>query len=96
MSTFVTTCKVQPLAFFDLAGILERIVAPGLPGSGETLDGDQKTLEVNNELDSVPCASQDELKHRIFVLMNTRSWRFTAPFRWVVSQLRNLTVDRGV
>jgi hypothetical protein len=85
MRTFVTTCEGQPLAFFDLAGIFERISLAegnwGLPGSGETVDADQRTLEINYELDSIPCYSQDELKNEIRQLKNSRSWRITAPYR---------------
>ena len=96
MSTFVTTCKRQPLAFFNLAKIIRDAGTNVLPVSRETLDVDQLKLEVNYELDTMPCSSLDELKHEINIMMNTRSWRFTAPLRWIVAHLKNLTVTRGM
>jgi hypothetical protein len=99
MSTFVTTCEVQPLAFFDLAEILEWISllqrngAHSSPDFGETLNAsyeshcqDQRALEIKYEL-----VRQDESKQAVALLMNSRSWRFTAPLRWV-SESRSRSV----
>jgi hypothetical protein len=84
-SILVTTCKVQPLAFFDLAGILVRI-------SRTTADEEQKALEMKYELDVQDefLAIQDKFKDEIAQIKNSRSWRITAPLRWTGSLLRAL------
>jgi hypothetical protein len=91
MSTFVTTCEVLPLAFFDLAGVLEWIFlmqrngSHSSPGFGETLNESyethcqgQRALEIKYELER-----QDQSNQAVALLMNSRSWRITAPLRWV-------------
>lgn len=91
MTTFVTTCEVQPLAFFDLAGVLEEMFlmqrngSHSSPGFGETLNEsyerhcrDQRALEIKYELER-----QDQSNQAVALLMNSRSWRITAPLRWV-------------
>jgi hypothetical protein len=89
MSTFVATCEAQPLAFFDLAEILEwislmqRIGAHRSNGFGEALYAsyerhcqDQRALEMKYEL-----RRQDQSNQAVEELMNSRSWRVTAPLR---------------
>jgi len=88
MKIFVTTCEVQPLAFFDLAGIIEKISAPQrdnshLPESDD--DNCQREIEVKCELDI-----QHNLEQQIARIMSSRSWRITAPGRYVSSLLRRL------
>jgi hypothetical protein len=103
MSTFVTTCHVQPLAFFDLAGILEgicllqRIGAHSSPDVRETLNAayekhcqDQRALEIKYELETQSNHANHAaavLNDALAVLMNSKSWRYTAPLRRVYSLL---------
>jgi hypothetical protein len=82
-SILVTTCKVQPLAFFDLAAILKKLSLQRM-----TDDDAQKALEMKYELDI-----QDEfldLNSYIAQIMNSRSWRITAPLRWTSSLVKAL------
>ena len=79
MSTLVATCKVQPLAFFDLAGILEEA---SLPQSGPSQE--QVALQLKYELNRV---GQDDVERAVAELTNRRSWRITAPLRWGLSLL---------
>jgi len=93
MRIFATTCEVQPLAFFDLARILEGISledVPSLPSSGGALDAKQRAFEVNYELDSSPHVSEDDLKYKLARIKHSRSWRLTAPYRWLGSFVRKL------
>jgi hypothetical protein len=78
MNIFVTTCREQPLAFFDLPAVLES--ACSRKSFQRTVN--QRALELKYELDL-----QDEL----WVFTNSRSWRITAPLRWVFSVLRKLS-----
>ena len=92
MRIFVTTCEMQPLAFFDFAKILEEISqqgdwTPSLAGSGDAFDAEQRTFEVNYELESSLDVSDDELKHQLALIRKSRSWRLTAPYRWLGSLL---------
>ena len=96
MRIFVTTCEFQPVAFFDLETILENISGNisgresclvGLQGLGDTTDADQKAFEVSYELDNSSHLSEDVLKHELGRLRNSRSWRLTAPYRWLGSLL---------
>jgi hypothetical protein len=88
MSTFVATCEIEPLAFFDLGEILEWISlmqrngAPRSNGFGETLYAayerhcqEQRALEIKYEL------KRQESHQAIAVLKKSRSWRVTAPLR---------------
>jgi hypothetical protein len=94
MSTLVATCEVQPLAFFDLAEILEwkslmkRNGAHSLNGFGEALYEsyerhcqDQRALEMKYELERIKYALH---------LTNSHSWRVTAPLRRVMAIWRHL------
>jgi hypothetical protein len=78
MNIFVTTCREQPLAFFDLPAVLES--ACSQKSFQRTLN--QKALELKYELDRRDEALSYE---------NSRSWRITAPLRWVFSVLRKLS-----
>ena len=96
MSTFVATCEIEPLAFFDLGEILEWISllqrngVPSSNGFGETLYAayerhcqDQRALEIKYELER-----QDQSNQAVAVLMNGRSWTVTAPLRWALATWR--------
>jgi hypothetical protein len=74
----VTTCREQPLAFFDLPAVLESAC------SQNSFQGtlNQKALELKYELD---------LRDEALSYENSRSWRITAPLRWVFSVLRKLS-----
>jgi hypothetical protein len=91
-SILVSTCKVQPLAFFDLAGILKKICLQRTP----TYDDAQKALEIKYELDIQDdfLNIQDELEEEITRIKNSRSWRITAPLRWTKSLLWSLRRDK--
>jgi hypothetical protein len=75
MNVFVTTCKAQPLAFFDLTSALES-------ASARSDLRKRRALEVNYELDL-----QDEADGKILFFKNSKSWRITAPFRSMFSIL---------
>lgn len=96
-STLVTTCRVQPLRFFDLSRVMETVSLSlnrsdrALPGSGEALDREQMALEIKYELERLPCSTQDELRFQIAQLTNSRSYRYTAPFRWALVAMHGFT-----
>src|SRR5262249_17409923 len=73
---FVTTCKTKPLAFFDLTSALESARA-----HSSLLN--RRALDVNYELNL-----QKEADANILFFKNSRSWRITAPLRWMLSNLR--------
>src|SRR5262249_32752583 len=75
---FVTTCREQPLAFFDLSALLESA------GTRNTLN--QKALEIKYEL-----YLQDDANAKLQKFENSKSWRITAPLRWIFSTLRKMT-----
>jgi hypothetical protein len=101
MSTFVATCEVRPLVFFDFAEILEwkslvqRNGAHSLNGFGQALYAsyerhcqNQSELEMKYELERINILDQSNqvvarLDHTVAALKNSRSWRVTAPLRWV-------------
>ena len=109
MSTLVTTCKVQPLAFFPLAEILEWISllqengGKGTASLGEELHASYEThgqaqgaLEIKYELKRHEVAYQ--LRQALAAVTNSQSWRYTAPLRGMYSFLRRCypsTRDRG-
>jgi hypothetical protein len=72
LNTLVTTCEVQPLAFFDFAAIVQEI----LEMSGVCQE--QASFQIKYELDRL-----FEVKQ----LKESLSWRITAPLRWVKSTL---------
>jgi hypothetical protein len=76
LNTLVTTCEVEPLAFFDLAAIVQTYLLQSTSGRQE---------QVKYELDRLY-----ELQHEIDQLAWLRqslSWRITAPLRRVKSSL---------
>ena len=83
---FVTTCEEQPLAFFDLSAVLE---------SARTRKNslNQKALEFEYEL-YLKDDDNTKLHEAIALLLafqNSKSWRITAPLRWIFSALRKIT-----
>ena len=83
---FVTTCQEQPLAFFDLSAVLESA------GTRKNLLH-QKAMEFKYEL-----YLQDDLNTKLheanaklLTFLNSKSWRITAPLRWIFSALRKIT-----
>jgi DNA-binding beta-propeller fold protein YncE len=87
-SILVATCKVQPLAFFDVAGILERLARQ----QTTVYDDAQKAIQLKHELDlqdEIP-QIQKGFKQDIARIKNSRSWRITAPLRWTGSFIRAL------
>ena len=92
MRIFVTTCEMQPLAFFDFAKILEEISqqgdwTPSLPARATHLMQSREHSKYNYELESSLNVSDDELKHQLALIRKSRSWRLTAPYRWLGSLL---------
>jgi hypothetical protein len=92
-SILVTTCKVQPLAFFDLTGILKRISLQRTTAYNDA----QKAFEMKHELDVQDefLNIQDKFKEEIAQIKNSRSWRITGPLRWTGSLLRALRRHRS-
>jgi len=102
MSTLVTTCEIQPLAFFDLAKTLEwlsLIEASGASGLEETLRAsyerhcqDQRSLEIRYELERQQAVEREavQLRQALAAVTNTKSWRYTAPLRAIYGFLRRL------
>jgi hypothetical protein len=98
MSTFVTTCEIQPLAFFDLAEIVQRVSSlqssdgPSFGFGGRFYASwhcqDQRALEIKYELER-----QDESNQAVTALMKSRSWRATAPLRRLTDSWRRAFSD---
>src|SRR6516165_10540177 len=97
MTIFVTTCEIQPLAFFDLEEILKRTpmqrngAAHSSASFGEALHScyerhyrDQGALEIKYELERQHRSNHelDQSKQELVKFINSRSWRVTAPLRW--------------
>ena len=97
MTIFVTTCEIQPLAFFDLEEILKRTpmqrngAAHSSASFGEALHScyerhyrDQGALEIKYELERQHRSNQelDQSKQELVKFINSGSWRVTAPLRW--------------
>jgi hypothetical protein len=78
---FVTTCQEQPLAFFDLSAVLESA------GTRKSLQRtlNQRTLELKYEL-----ALLDEANAKLLKFENSKSWRITAPLRWIFTAVRKI------
>jgi hypothetical protein len=79
MNIFVTTCREQPLSFFDLPAVLESVRSR--KSVQATLN--QRALELKYERDL-----QGEANAKLLFFKNSKSWRITAPLRWVFSLLR--------
>jgi hypothetical protein len=80
LNTFVTTCEVQPLVFFDFAAIVHET----LQRSGVCQE--QASFKIKYELDRLKY-EQDRLHEVKKQLTESLSWRVTAPLRWVKSSL---------
>ena len=93
MNVIVTTCESQPLAFFNLRAILEdaceeRSSCNSNYSLSKSRLREQKALEVIYEL-----ADQERAKEPAKALQqmqNTKSWRITAPLRWLLAQVHAL------
>ena len=86
MNIFVTTCEIQPLGFFDLKRALEKMKDPKF---SEIYCQDQRYLGMKYELDLQLEPSQEKARKAVQIasLMQRRSWRVTAPLRWIWSAL---------
>lgn len=94
----VTTCETQPLAFFDLAALL-RSAAQGF-GERSGLNRDHRSpLQVMCELELVQACNQAKraaesnlAEARVLnrYLLESKSWRITAPMRFLYAKLRRL------
>jgi len=83
---FVTTCQEQPLAFFDLSAVLES--------AGTRKNSlDQKALEFKYELylQDDDNTKLDKAIAALLAFQNSKSWRITAPLRWIFSALQKIT-----
>jgi hypothetical protein len=94
LNTLVTTCEVEPLAFFDFAAIVQTSLLQRSSACQE-----QASFQIKYELDRL-C----ELQHEVQLLAQLKeslSWRITAPLRRVRSSLtpiwrhRNKSASRG-
>ena len=99
-NVLVTTCELQPLAFFDLGAILESLSLPDRghsnspPRSDKTIDLDPIRLDLNYELEKTKelIELRDRelyLSNKIAALCNSRSWQITAPMRSIGAFLRS-------
>lgn len=100
-SVLVTTCEVQPLAFFDL-GMVIKTLSPSLGNEVQTslvggLDlieemNCQKSIELKCELNI-----QEEFEEQLARMINSRSWRLTAPLRRISTLVNSLVklISRG-
>jgi hypothetical protein len=77
LNTLVTTCEVQPLAFFDFAAIVEETCLLQRSGACQ----EQASFQIKYELDRLYEVNQ------LAQLRGSLSWRITAPLRWVKSSL---------
>ena len=88
MNILVTTSGAQPLAFFDLTSVLEGACS----ASDLQRTRNRQALQVHYELDVQHEANTKSAK--ILALEDSRSWRITAPLRWVGSVLRRSDVSQ--
>ena len=94
----VTTCETQPLAFFDLDAILENAFETKSNSDlNYSLSKDwrrkQKVLEVSYELElkkELEKQANAAMNAEVQAVMNSRSWKITAPLRWSVAKVRTL------
>jgi DNA-binding beta-propeller fold protein YncE len=76
LNALVTTCEVQPLAFFDFAAIVQTYLL-----QRSSACQDQASFQIKYELDRLYEVQQ------LAQLRESLSWRITAPLRWVRSSL---------
>ena len=95
-NVIVTTTKSQPLAFFDLDAILENAAAKNsMLSANYSLSKDwrrkQKVLEVSYELELQNSEKRSKAENaEVQAMMISRSWRITAPLRWLMAKVRTL------
>jgi hypothetical protein len=101
----VTTCREQPLAFFDMDGLIAAAnqdatqgdAAPG-PDTRDVLIGyltsiragklrESKAMRRVHMFDGKRLA---EHQRRLNAVLASRSWRITAPMRWIGTQVKRL------
>jgi hypothetical protein len=98
---FVTTCEAQPLAFFDLAAVLEDaclcsdLQRDGASGATEKFPRDSNHRLPENWLRNKKMREvnyeldlHEVAKAELAALTNSKSWRITAPLRWASSVLK--------
>jgi hypothetical protein len=90
LNTLVTTCEVEPLAFFDFAAIVQTYLLQRSSACQE-----QASFQIKYELDTLYEAQQiaqlkeslSQLEESLSQLKESLSWRITVPLRWVRSLL---------
>lgn len=91
MNVLVMTCETQPLAFFDLEKILETACNERSDTNCSLSNSrlvEQKASDVVYEL-----GQQEQIKYlqeKLRALQNSKSWRITAPLRWLLTKVRKL------
>jgi hypothetical protein len=101
-NVIVTTCEMQPLAFFDLGAILED-ACEGKSISNYSLSKSlrrkQRTLDVSRdleiqELELCKRIAAEKASMELRAVMNSLSWRITAPVRELMAKVRRLRSAR--
>ena len=98
-NVIVTTSETQPLAFFDLDAILENACEENSISNSNysLLKGwrrKQKALEISCDLELQNLEKQSKamnveiMNAEMRAMMNSRSWRITAPLRWLMAKGR--------
>jgi len=84
LNTFVTTCEVEPLAFFDFAAIVQEECFLKRSGMCQEQASFQIKYELNRLYEMKQLADEGE---QLAQLTRSLSWRITAPLRRVRSSL---------
>jgi hypothetical protein len=94
-NAIVTTCEMQPLAFFDLDAILESACEEKSISNYSRLSEswrlNQRAREVSCELEILNQEKEKTAVNTEFrKVINSRSWRITAPVRDLMAKVRRL------
>ena len=99
----VTTCEEQHLAFFDVGDILGASEPPADRGHNlieaqhtrDTIIGYLTAAQTRAEQETAAIRKASQLENdRVRRLMASRSWRLTAPLRWMKTQLQAMNGKR--